>query len=183
MAHQPTRDEVLAAVQSASVLQTLASRPGEGPRFTPATKADVAERIAFDHGATRADFGRMYESRASAIRKYVSLSGVAKHLDALVADGTITAVGGDHWSVAGKSGVNKKSTFYLSDEAKALATAEKNAKAESKRQTTAHDAAVIVILNKYADELAAAKERILEANPATDYATKWGAETPLADLL
>lgn len=144
-------DEVLAAVNERSVYRA----DERDPKPRGLTKADVADHLAEKRGLTNAMRSRQYQSRTSALRPFVSLGDVKRHLETLVRDGKIVEVGGDHWSMSQQYGTNSRATYYMSLDARDLIRGTAGEKEYNDRYVKAMETAKEEVLEKHEDEVSA----------------------------
>jgi hypothetical protein len=111
-----TKEEVVAALDKANSF---------GPRLRSATT--IAGLVAEQRGC------RDSWATPELIRDYVSISSVKKVLGELVAQGNAYAVPGDHWAIG--RGVNKKYTYYFTEDGKRQAIEEMTRKSKPRRET------------------------------------------------
>lgn len=146
-----TKEEVLAAVKAATVHE---GHGGEGflskDWWSAASKTEVAGVIARQRGWD----GRQvqYKSEASAVRSFVSLSGVKGHLDSLVNEGAIRALGGDHLFLQSKPGAMSTATYYLDEEAYEMAREKARSLFLGKRAAKAAEHATAIVVDRHHDE-------------------------------
>lgn len=159
--HQPTREEVLEAVEKTSVYRWANPRLEEDTieRAQGLSAGDVAERIYTNHHGQMVN--RAYQSRTSLLRKGVNVSRVKRLLADLAEDGEIFEVAGDHWSLAHQHGASKAATYYFSKEAAGIALRNATAEAAEKREKAAQKAAEAYVLAEHADEVKAKWESLL----------------------
>lgn len=118
----PTEDEVLAALLRETISETNIGGGETRPHWSPASRIDVAERIARSRGwdgtkgweTTPAGYT---PSRSSVIGKWVSIKAVQEILDRLYSEGRVHAFSGTSRFVSGEYGVDPRQTYYLSQEA------------------------------------------------------------------
>lgn len=169
----PTEDEVVAALLRETVSEIDTGGGGTRQRWSPASRIDVAERIARSRGwdGTSGWYttGAGYTpSRANAIGKWVSIKAVQAILDRLYNEDRAHAFFGTSRFIATEYGVNPRQTYYLSQEALDLMLAERRKRWMEGVEIAARDAAQQKVLAEHAADVERYRQENLTAGLADE---------------
>lgn len=162
----PTEDEVLTALLRETTSSTDIGGGKTLHNWSPASKTDVAERIARMRGwngtegweTTAAGYT---PSRGTVIAKRISIKAVQEVLDRLYGEDRVHAFYGHHRVVAGQYGVDPRVTYYLSQEALDLMLTQKREWWVKSQREAALEAAQQRVLREHAPEVAEYEQETL----------------------